>query len=125
MKDGCGVTARLPAHVSRGDLFHDQFSVFAAAWTRPKSLEVAAPNVRDQGIDIAKRKGVYHGRQKKEVPDFYRHYLAYALHQTNKAQLAKDLGISCPVVDRLIREYEESHGGAAGALEAAQEEARE
>lgn len=78
-----------------------------------------------EGIDIAKRKGVYHGRQRKEVPDFGRHYLAYALHQTNKAQLAKDLGISRPVIDRLIREYEESHGGAAGALKAAQEAARE
>lgn len=86
--------------------------------------EFERTNLRErqrEGIDIAKRKGVYRGRKRIEISNFERCYLAYALHQTNKAQLAKDLNISRPVVDRLIADYEKSHGGAAGALQAAQE----
>ena len=62
-----------------------------------------------EGIAIAKRTGKYKGRKAVTVPDFERHYNAYISRQINKSELAKQLGISRPTLDRLIREFERAN----------------
>lgn len=58
-----------------------------------------------EGIAIAKRNGVYKGRKAVAVPNFGYHYNRYMSREVTKAQLAKELGISRPTLDRLIAEY--------------------
>ena len=61
-----------------------------------------------EGIAIAKTKGVYKGRKPIEVVDFKRYYDAYMQRRVNKAQLAKQLKVSRPTLDKLISEYEKT-----------------
>ncbi|MGN1157702.1 MAG: recombinase family protein [Agathobacter sp.] len=61
-----------------------------------------------EGIAIAKRNGVYKGRKAITIPDFEKHYQRYLSRQINKSQLAKELDISRPTLDKLINQY---HGG--------------
>ncbi len=56
-----------------------------------------------EGIDIAKAKGKYKGRKAVIVPDFDKHYERYMKREVSKAQLARELKISRPTLDRLIR----------------------
>ena len=58
-----------------------------------------------EGIAIAKAAGVYKGRKKIKVKDFDKHYARYMRREISKAGIAKELGVSRPTVDRLIREY--------------------
>lgn len=58
-----------------------------------------------EGIAIAKAAGVYKGRKKIKVKDFDKHYARYTRREISKAGIAKELGVSRPTVDRLIREY--------------------
>ena len=65
-----------------------------------------------EGIAIAKRNGVYKGRKAVTIPDFEYHYNRYMSREVSKAQLARELGISRPTVDRLIAElHNQSRGG--------------
>lgn len=59
-----------------------------------------------EGIAIAKRNGVYKGRKAVTIPNFELHYNRYLSREVSKAQLARELGISRPTVDRLIAELQ-------------------
>lgn len=59
-----------------------------------------------EGISIAKKSGKYKGRKAVVVPDFAVHYQRYMSREVSKAQLARELGISRPTVDRLIAEHQ-------------------
>ena len=58
-----------------------------------------------EGIAIAKRNGAYKGRKAVAIPDFENHYKRYANREVSKAQLARELGISRPTLDKLIAEH--------------------
>lgn len=58
-----------------------------------------------EGIAIAKRSGKYKGRKPISIPDFEQHYKRYLQREISKSQLAKDLNISRPTLDKLIKEY--------------------
>lgn len=58
-----------------------------------------------EGIAIAKRNGKYKGRKPVSIPDFEKHYTRYMKREISKSQLAKDLNISRPTLDKLIKEY--------------------
>lgn len=62
-----------------------------------------------EGIAIAKAAGKYRGRNKIKVPDFENYYDLYMKRKMNKSDIAKKLKVSRPTVDRLIKEYENSH----------------
>lgn len=60
-----------------------------------------------EGIAIAKRDGKYKGRKAVSIPDFERHYQRYVIRQISKSELAKELNISRPTLDKLIREHQQ------------------
>ena len=60
-----------------------------------------------EGIAIAKREGKYKGRKEVEVDNFKEYYDRYKTRQINKVDLAKELNISRPTLNKLIKEYEE------------------
>ena len=61
-----------------------------------------------EGIAIAKAKGKYKGRKEIEVDrNFKAGYERYLNRELNKVELAKELKISRPTLDKLIREYED------------------
>jgi Site-specific recombinases, DNA invertase Pin homologs len=59
-----------------------------------------------EGIEIAKRKGKYKGRRKIKIADFDKYYQMYKTRELNKSQLAKQLNISRPTLDKLIQQHE-------------------
>jgi DNA invertase Pin-like site-specific DNA recombinase len=59
-----------------------------------------------EGIAIAKAKGKYKGRREVDIPDFNRHYSRYMNREVSKSQLANELGISRPTLDKLIKEHQ-------------------
>lgn len=65
-----------------------------------------------EGIAIAKRKGKYKGGRSKSVDDFESHYKRYLSRQITKSALAKELNISRPTLDHLIKTYEKNNGEA-------------
>ncbi len=56
-----------------------------------------------EGIAIAKSEGKYKGRKEVSIPDFDKHYQRYMNREVSKIQLAKELGISRPTLDKLIK----------------------
>lgn len=58
-----------------------------------------------EGIAIAVRQGKYKGRKKIAVKDFDGHYKRYMSRKVSKSELARELGISRPTLDKLIKEY--------------------
>ena len=58
-----------------------------------------------EGIAIAKREGKYKGGKRKSIDNFAEHYTRYMSRQITKAALARELGISRPTLDKLIKEY--------------------
>ena len=58
-----------------------------------------------EGIAIAKREKRYKGRKAVNIPDFEQHYQRYMNREVSKSQLAKELNISRPTLDKLIAEY--------------------
>ena len=64
-----------------------------------------------EGIAIAKEKGKYKGRKEVKINDFELHYNKYLNRELNKTQLAKELNISRPTLDKLIKEYKEKQHG--------------
>ena len=61
-----------------------------------------------EGIAIAKAKGVYKGRKAVTVENFYEYYAAYMRREKSKSQLARELGISRPTLDKLIAAEEQN-----------------
>ena len=62
-----------------------------------------------EGIEIAKRKGVYKGRKKKDIPaDFGTYYDRWDRHEISKAQVARELGVSRPTCIKFFTEYEKT-----------------
>ena len=59
-----------------------------------------------EGIAIAKSLGKYKGRKEVKVDNYEEYYSKYLNRELNKTQLAKELGISRPTLDKLIKEYE-------------------
>lgn len=55
-----------------------------------------------EGIAIAKRNHVYKGRKPISIPDFETHYQKYKNREITKVQLARELNISRPTLDKLI-----------------------
>lgn len=62
-----------------------------------------------EGIAIAKRNGKYKGGKRKSVPNFESGYQRYLRREISKVELAKELRISRPTLDKLIKEYTEVH----------------
>lgn len=60
-----------------------------------------------EGIAIAKRDGKYKGRKAVSIPDFDKHYQRYISREISKSELAKELNISRPTLDRLIKDYQQ------------------
>ena len=58
-----------------------------------------------EGIAIAKRKGIYKGRKAVSVDNFGMYYDKYMRRECTKQQLAQELKISRPTLDKLIKEY--------------------
>ena len=59
-----------------------------------------------EGIAIAKENGVYQGRKPKEITDVFKPlYDKYMNREINKVQFAKELGVSRPTLDKMIKEY--------------------
>ena len=59
-----------------------------------------------EGIAIAKRNGIYKGRKPVSVKDFKHHYQRYLHRELSKRQMAKELKISRPTLDRLIKDFQ-------------------
>ena len=57
-----------------------------------------------EGIAIAKSEGKYKGRKEIKIANFEKHYQRYMNREVTKSQLAKELNISRPTLDRLIAE---------------------
>lgn len=62
-----------------------------------------------EGIAIAKRAGKYKGGKSKHLPRFEEGYKRYLAREITKAELAKELNISRPTLDRHIKTYRETH----------------
>lgn len=62
-----------------------------------------------EGIAIAKRNGRYKGRKPKSIPErrFKIQYDRYQRREINKSQLAKELSVSRPTLDKIIKQHEE------------------
>ena len=58
-----------------------------------------------EGIAIAKRAGKYKGRRAIHIKDFDKHYEKYMKRQINKTELARELKISRPTLDKLIARH--------------------
>lgn len=65
-----------------------------------------------EGIAIAKRNGKYTGGKRKNVPNFENGYQRYLRREISKVALAKELRISRPTLDKLIKKYKEEHTNA-------------
>lgn len=63
-----------------------------------------------EGIELAKAKGVYKGRREVKVDNFGDYYTRYKNREFTKVSLAKELGVSRPTLDKMIREYEQAAG---------------
>lgn len=59
-----------------------------------------------EGISIAKAQGKYKGSNAKTIKDFNTHYSRYMNREVTKSQLSKQLKISRPTLDKLIKKYE-------------------
>lgn len=60
-----------------------------------------------EGIALAKQRGAYKGRKAVQVKDFGKYYDRYLRREYTKKELAEELNISRPTLDRLIKEYQQ------------------
>ena len=60
-----------------------------------------------EGIALAKQRGAYKGRKAVQVKDFGKYYDRYMRREYTKNELAEELNISRPTLDRLIKEYQQ------------------
>lgn len=61
-----------------------------------------------EGIALAKAKGKYKGRKEIKIKDFDVYYSRYMRRELNKSQLARELKISRPTLDKLLKEHEKT-----------------
>ena len=59
-----------------------------------------------EGIALAVKEGKYKGRKEAVIDNFTEHYNRYMKREVSKVQLAKELGITRPTLDKLIKEQE-------------------
>ncbi len=59
-----------------------------------------------EGIALAVKDGKYKGRKEIEVENFQDHYERYKKREVNKVQLANELGITRPTLDKFIKQME-------------------
>lgn len=59
-----------------------------------------------EGIAIAKQQGKYKGKKAIQIDNFAQYYERYMRRELNKVQLAKELNITRPTLDKLIKEHE-------------------
>lgn len=59
-----------------------------------------------EGIAIAKQEGKYKGRKEVHIDNFEEHYERYMRREISKSALAKELNISRPTLDKLIKEQD-------------------
>lgn len=64
-----------------------------------------------EGIAIAKREGKYKGRKNIVITDIGQYYERYMNREASKAELARELGVSRPTLDRLFSNFKQSNGG--------------
>ena len=57
-----------------------------------------------EGIAIAKEEGKYKGRKAIDIPDFEKHYQRYKNRELTKTELAAELQISRPTLDKMIND---------------------
>lgn len=62
-----------------------------------------------EGIAEAKKQGKYKGRKEVKIDNFEVHYNRYMSREVNKTQLAKELGVSRPTLDKLIEEHKNNN----------------
>ena len=62
-----------------------------------------------EGIALAKKEGKYKGRKEVNVKDIDKHYDRYMRREVSKSQLAKELNISRPTLDKLFNDYKENN----------------
>ena len=62
-----------------------------------------------EGIAIAKSEGKYKGRKEVKIDKYGEYFNKYKNRELNKTQLAKELNISRPTLDKLIKEHNESY----------------
>ena len=60
-----------------------------------------------EGIAIAVRERKYKGRKAINIIDFGKHYTRYMSREVSKAQLARELDVSRPTLDKLIKKHAE------------------
>lgn len=70
-------------------------------------LEAMKLNRLHEGIAIAKQENKYKGRKAKDIKNFDLWYSRYKNREINKVQFAKEINVSRPTLDKLIREHEE------------------
>lgn len=58
-----------------------------------------------EGIEVAKRAGVYKGRRPINPINFEQHYQEYLSHDISKSELARRVGVSRPTLNKLIYRY--------------------
>ena len=61
-----------------------------------------------EGIALAKARGAYKGRKRINIKNFASYYLRYIHREISKSEIARELGVSRPTVDRLIKEYQQT-----------------
>lgn len=86
-----------------GKLLEDQM-LSLLAWVADQERQKIRQRQRE-GIELAKHRGVYHGRKPVAVPDLAHHYERYQRREVSKSALARELGISRPTLDKLFSEY--------------------
>ena len=59
-----------------------------------------------EGIALAKAKGKYKGRKKIKIDNLDEYYENYRIRMISKAEMARQLNISRPTLDKLLKEYE-------------------
>ena len=64
-----------------------------------------------EGIAIAKREGKYKGRKNIAITDIGEYYERYMNREVSKAELARELGVSRPTLDRLFSDFKQRKGG--------------
>lgn len=72
-----------------------------------KALTAEWKELQRLGIERAKAEGKFKGRKRIEIDDtiFQEYYNKYITRQMNKSQIAKELKISRPTLDKLLKEY--------------------
>lgn len=85
-----------------GKLLEDQM-LSLLAWVADQERKKIRQRQRE-GIELAKHRGVYHGRKPVTVPDLAQHYERWQRHEISKSALTRELGISRPTLDKLFVE---------------------